>query len=182
MPQHDEPRTVDEAYSSAGNTSDMRVLAERRGDADILIAAGLSPSRFGLLLLRLHSEFDATSRLPAGAGAHEFALRLQRCKSLPAARAELQLQADRRAGGINAAAVLLWWLDRSCGACEGRRWQRVKDTPALSGKVCGACSGSGERTLPGGENGKKLAVYVEDCLAVARDSIRRRLRSDLPRG
>ena len=40
-----EARTVDEAYSSAGNTSDLTVKAERRSDADVLIACGMTPGK-----------------------------------------------------------------------------------------------------------------------------------------
>ena len=51
-----EARTVDEAYSSAGNTSDLTVKAERRSDADVLIASGWTPGLLGGVLMRLHSE------------------------------------------------------------------------------------------------------------------------------
>ena len=44
-----EARTIDEAYSSAGNTSDLSVKAEQRNDADVLISSGMTP---GLLAPR----------------------------------------------------------------------------------------------------------------------------------
>lgn len=62
MLMNDEVRTTEEAYASATTSSDLRVQAERRGDADILIAAGWSMSRVGSALLRLHSEYDSTAR------------------------------------------------------------------------------------------------------------------------
>ena len=55
-------RTVDEAYSSAGNTSDLTVKAERRSDADVLIACGMTPGLLGAALLRLHSEWDGAAK------------------------------------------------------------------------------------------------------------------------
>jgi hypothetical protein len=50
---------VSEQYSSAINASNLRVEAERRSQADILMAASWSQSRLGGALLRLHSEWDA---------------------------------------------------------------------------------------------------------------------------
>lgn len=58
----DERRGIEEAYTSAGNSSDLRVEADLRGDADLIIAAGWSPSRVGMALLRLHSEWDMAAK------------------------------------------------------------------------------------------------------------------------
>jgi hypothetical protein len=54
--------TIDEVYTSATHASNLRVVADRRGSADILIAAGWSPIRLGSALLRLHSEFDGAGK------------------------------------------------------------------------------------------------------------------------
>lgn len=59
---NDEKRGVEEAYTSAGNTSDLRVEADVRNDADLIIAAGWSDSRVGIALLRLHSEWDKAEK------------------------------------------------------------------------------------------------------------------------
>lgn len=53
---------VEERYTSAGNATDLTVDAERGGAADVIIAAGWSPSRLGAALLRLHSEWDASEK------------------------------------------------------------------------------------------------------------------------
>lgn len=53
---------VEEQYQTANNASDLRVEADRRGAADVLIAAGYSQSRLGMALLRLHSEWDTANR------------------------------------------------------------------------------------------------------------------------
>ena len=52
---------IEERYLVAGNTSDLSVCHERRGAADLLIAAGWSPSRLGAAALRLHSEWSAAA-------------------------------------------------------------------------------------------------------------------------
>ena len=57
-----EARTVDEAYSSACNTSNLSVKAEQRNDGDVLIACGMTPGLLGAALLRLHSEWDGTAK------------------------------------------------------------------------------------------------------------------------
>jgi hypothetical protein len=58
----DEKRGIEEAYQVAGNTSNMRVEGDTRGDADLIIAAGWSDSRVGMALLRLHSEWDKAEK------------------------------------------------------------------------------------------------------------------------
>lgn len=53
---------VQEQYETAGNASNLAVEAEKRTPADVLIAAGWSPSRLGLALLRLHSEWSSAAK------------------------------------------------------------------------------------------------------------------------
>ena len=59
-----EPRTVDEGYASACASSDLRVEAEKRGDADLIIAAGLgwNDNRIGGALMRLISEWHGVAK------------------------------------------------------------------------------------------------------------------------
>lgn len=52
-------RSIGERYTSAGNSADLTVDEDHRGDADMLIASGWSMSQLGGALLRLHSEWDA---------------------------------------------------------------------------------------------------------------------------
>lgn len=59
---NDEKRGIEEQYTSAMSTSDLRVEADRRGDADIIIASGWSQGRVGGALLRLHTEYDASEK------------------------------------------------------------------------------------------------------------------------
>jgi Zn finger protein HypA/HybF involved in hydrogenase expression len=115
---NDEKRGVEEAYTSASTSSNLRVEADRPGDADVIIAAGWNQSRIGAALLRLHTEFDASERLrlatadqflPAGKTSkeqrtaaatqafafnlHETGLLLGKLKSLPDVRAQAMIQA-----------------------------------------------------------------------------------------
>lgn len=61
MATTDAPNT-EERYSTATHSSNLRVQAERSSPADLIIAAGMSPSRLGAALLRLHSEFDSAEQ------------------------------------------------------------------------------------------------------------------------
>lgn len=62
---------VQEQYEVAGNTSNLRVEAEKRGAGDVMIAGGyaagvdahvMSPTRLGMALLRLHSEWSSAAK------------------------------------------------------------------------------------------------------------------------
>jgi hypothetical protein len=53
---------VEERYTSAINTSNLRVDADCGGAGDVLIAVGWSDSYMGAALMRLHSEWDAAAK------------------------------------------------------------------------------------------------------------------------
>jgi len=59
-----EHRTVEESYISASNTSDLRVEADKRNAADVLIAAGWTPGVLGNALMRLQGEWDGSAIPP----------------------------------------------------------------------------------------------------------------------
>lgn len=100
--------------------------------------------------------------------------------SLVGVREQLVVQALRR--GVEsperlAAAVLHHWLDPVCPACHGRKFASVKGTAALSARACPSCHGSGSTEPPGGQDGRWLLNFLDDCVFVARSSIRKRLRT-----
>lgn len=57
-----EAPTTQERYAAATQSSHLRIDARVVGDADYLIAAGLTKARFGAALMRLQSEWDASPR------------------------------------------------------------------------------------------------------------------------
>lgn len=59
MTSIEERPTIGERYSSATESSNLKVSSERRGDVDMMIAAGWVPDTLGALLYRLRVEFDA---------------------------------------------------------------------------------------------------------------------------
>ena len=153
--------TVEEKYTSAIHTSNLRVEADKGGSADVLIAVGWSPSRLGSALMRLHSEQDGAQSLRSFAGVHG------------------QLDAQSMRWGMPVAtttAILKYWLAPLCKVCQGRKFESVPGSPALSAKRCNCCRGEGVERIPHGEDGRRLLGYIEDCLSRARDSIKARLR------
>jgi hypothetical protein len=51
-----------ERYAAATQSSHLRLDSNVIGDADYLIAAGLSKAKFGVLLMRLQSDWDSSTR------------------------------------------------------------------------------------------------------------------------
>ena len=223
---NDEKRGVEEAYTAAGNSSDLRVEADVRTDADILIAAGWSPSRVGMALLRLHSEWDKAEKprkpttervallaatldrdvIPLVLNAPEVRRRFEACehkrliaarieaadwymremaklvnklKSLPAVRSQLILYVPKwgiAEAGVKVPAVIAYWLDQMCHQCHGLKFLQVQGAPTLSTKACKACSGTGVGPVPYGQEGRRVANYMDDCVSRAQQSLRNRLR------
>jgi len=92
--------TIDDRCASAINSSNLRVEADRTGDADTIIAMGMSSSRLGGALRRLHTEFDAVShpRRLTPAALHAFALTLDVLPGLTAQERSLaQITKARKA-------------------------------------------------------------------------------------
>lgn len=173
--------SIEETYSRAGNTSNLTVEADRRGDADVLIAAGMvgASKSLGMALLRLHSEYDGASRLREGASRLDVAMLAARLRGLPGVVGAVTERAavwGMEQPKDKALAVVLWWLDKQCRRCTGRMFEPIPGTPALSAIRCRACNGTGEAHLPHGGEGRKLANYIEASLYAGRVSLRERLR------
>lgn len=62
MTDQQEKPNVEERYTSAANTNNLVVVADKGGAGDVIIAAGWSRSRLGAALLRLHSEWDGAQK------------------------------------------------------------------------------------------------------------------------
>jgi hypothetical protein len=153
---------IAERYITASRSSNLK--CETREDAPlgaaaILIAAGWSASRIGTALMRLHTKADRNT--------------------LEQMHEQIALQAERwgieRPAAV-AAAVLSWWIAHVCGSCQGRRFELITGTPALSARPCRACHGTGEQPIPYGEAGKRLVAFLDDCRARGVQSIKYRLR------
>ena len=175
---NDTPRTTEEAYVSATQSSNLRCEPDKRTDLDVLIAAGCTPGILGSALMRLHSEFDSSSEKQART-ATDAILLMGKLKSLPRVLEALEEWALLRGldgPGKLAQAVTAYYLDSKCTACEGRGHERIAGTPSL-GRQCKACRGTGKRKEPMGEAGRLMLNVMDDAVMVARNSIKRRLRN-----
>lgn len=222
--------TVEERYTSATHTSNLRVVAERGGPADVLIAMGWSPSRLGAALMRLHSEWegsehpkrmpsemvrrladtyarnedglvaldgelltplDAAKRQARDWHMHELKLLFGKLKTMPEVRQQLIFWARKQLinhADQRVAEILAWWLDHTCPACDGRKKERIANTPSLSHRDCKVCRGTGETRIPhrpGSEwyvaESKKLLGHINVCVKTAQTSVRQRLQSYRPK-
>ncbi len=197
---------VEELYTAAQNTTNLTVDPDERGAADFLIAAAWSPSRLGSAMLRLHSEWDAAAKpvKPTAASidaiastmgknargeAYAIAMRwyegglinlLGKLQTLPHVRDQVAHKAEEWGyadAQTKASVIVKYWLDQTCHPCAGLKWRAVPNAPALSNRLCPSCGGTGLSMVPYGSEGKRLANYMDDCVQVARTSIKKRLHS-----
>lgn len=177
---NDTPRTMDECYTSATQSQNLKCDTREdapRSDTDVLIAAGLSPGILGAALMRLSSEYDGTAK-PAVLTETDARLLICKLKSLPRVLQALEDWAVLRAIDTPkrlAKAVVAYWLDAKCQPCHGRGHEQIAGTPSL-GRTCKACKGTGKRKEPMGEAGRQALNLMDDCVNVARDGMRKRLR------
>lgn len=158
-----EPTTIAERYTSAINTTDLRMAEEREGSAELLAAFGLSAS-LGALLLRLQGEYDQVAQDVAKVAEDDKTaaiLIFMHMKSLGEAKealAQHALQmATRRKHMLTDKEVLVLtghtlvaWLDVRCRSCHG-----AKILGQYQGKrpmLCRACGGTGMSAMTLGHN------------------------------
>jgi hypothetical protein len=167
--------TTEERYTSATHASNLRCESDKPGQIDPIIAAGMSPSRLGAALLRLHSEYDGASKPPGQAAQTDVTMMMVSLKSLPGVCEQLAMAAYRMGIDVKVSGtVLLWWLDHKCPACGGTALELVKG--GKTGRACKKCRGTGQSKIPHGDAGRRLASYIDDAVNSARASIKRRLR------
>lgn len=110
---------------------------------------------------------------------HEQKILMGQLKSLPEVRAALVETVARR-GYENAEdlamGTLMWWLDPTCRVCHGRKFEAVKDTGRLSGRLCPACRGSGLRLRDLGIESAVIVGLLDDFVYRARQSMSKKLR------
>lgn len=161
-----------ERYVSGANSSDLSVRSDGRADdVEAIVAVAWNRSRIGAALLRLSSEWDGAARRGL-----KLEQAFRQLRSLGDVRTAMLAWAhqDRRAQPEDlVAAVLAWWLDKTCKACSGTKWITRENKPK---QPCGTCHGSGEARIPHGDDGRAQLAYMESCLYRARASIRGRVR------
>jgi hypothetical protein len=144
-------------YSRAISSSNLKVEARIRGDADYLIASGWAGggSSLASLLHRARSEFDRHSgnvMTPARDALLSFTERQAALLGI-----ELEPAALRKLSG----AILDVLLRPACPSCLGRGDGIIKQTTHLSDAACPVCLGSGKRQVHVESSGEsELAAEV----------------------
>lgn len=164
---HDMPPCIEEQYISATTSSNLRVQAEKRSDADILIASGISGGSLGGALMRLHSEYSRGGVPMRSATQTDHILLMAQLKTLGVVLEAITAQAMHwriERPEQTALAIVAHFLDDTCRKCDGRGNEQIKDTPALSNKPCKHCHGTGKTALPYGGDGRRLELYMKDCV------------------
>ncbi|MBT2326105.1 hypothetical protein J7E62_27630 [Variovorax paradoxus] len=159
---NDEKRGIEEAYTSAMTSSNLRVEADRPSDADVIIAAGWNQSRIGGALLRLHTEWDASEKprmasfehflpsLKTGTpkerkvrahamahqhNLHEMGILLGKLKALPDVRREATMQAMK--WGMGQSMDPITRSERSeVRAHDAQMLKRLREAVANAGPEC----------------------------------------------
>lgn len=194
----DERPTIAERYSSAIETSNLKVDPDSKRDVDFIIAAGWAGDGIGGLLLRLRTEFDTVKTEVRGSGDSDLTDRMlimMRLKTLtPAVRAlgelgtkqaeVMSLARPNREIEILIGQVLDIWLDPGCSPCEGRGYNgggRHEHTgPQI---ICRPCGGTGNRKNRLGKDDEqrqfcqRILSLMEDAASRAEQKMRRVLRT-----
>jgi len=191
--------TTGERYANATESSNLRVIADRRGDADVLIAAGWCSDTLGASLARLKTEFDtvrAEIRSTTNATVTERALVLMQLKTLRGTREVLGALArgratrtgfDRPVDEINklAGRVLDVFLDPLCGKCDGRGFNGAGRHEQSGPQIkCGTCKATGRRKSRLGADEAETAFAhalladIEEKASRFDQQLAKRLRSD----
>lgn len=162
---------VADRYARAITSGNLRVQARTPGDADVLIAAGLSLARkrprgrpassLASMLYHVRVEYDKVDKRSlarSNVNITHVLLALTHVRSLfpvrEALRAFTRGQAWREEMELEEATVhrvadgvLEYFLDPICGTCNGTKFKSVLGTGRLSGEACPNCQGSGRRRL-----------------------------------
>ena len=153
--------STEERYLIATNSTNLRVESEKHGDGDVMIASGWAPNRIGSALMRLHTKPTRDNLY------------------------NVHMQVTIKAESMNierpdsvASAVIAWWLSRTCPVCFGRKYEVISSTPSLSAIECPRCHGSGEKKLPHGDVGRRLASWMDECKHFHVGMIKSRLRNN----
>jgi hypothetical protein len=148
----DERPSVMERLTEAMVSKNLMLTPDRRRDLDYLIALGAVMQRrpAGLTgLLRLALGDEAALR-----GALAFAMGITRKLAL-----KRGWKAKQHDLVFIARKAVEFQCSPACPTCRGVKFKVIKNTPALSGKTCDRCHGTGRRPYPI-RQGREIAEVV----------------------
>lgn len=161
---------IEEHYIRARHASSLKQGANTRmGAVDVLAAAGCAAQDNGTALLLWSVLFQGRAK-----SKHALVDAL-------AHRLGFEMRAKRWRGDARLIAMecVAWHLHGVCQPCGGRGYERVSGSPALSGRVCRHCGGSGKVSLPRGDAHTWLVDYMAKLTHMAGGQVMRKLASDM---
>jgi hypothetical protein len=105
-------------------------------------------------------------------------------KALPAVHTQITIKFKHWSAedaARKAAALIRWWLNQVCPVCSGTKLQVVEGTHRHGNKVCKECSGTGLREVPHGQEGRRMANYLDSCVEDWTGSVSRNLSNMRPK-
>ena len=125
-----------ERLTTAMSTSDLTVDPARRLDADYIIGAAIAQTRSGAVTGLLVNSRSSLRR--ALDSVHALVTKLN-------ARRGWFLTDDE--ARVVTKQALMHHVAPACPACKGRGYEVAEGAPALSGRICRPCRGSGKRPV-----------------------------------
>lgn len=164
--------SVHERLLSAFEASDLSIDADRRTDADYLLALGWAQQRAGRVsgaVLRLQVSTNQSDYRRAREMVVELAVRMNSQRNW-----RLSALNCRKVGEL----AMAHHVFPVCPACEGRGREKVEGAPYLGGNICRPCHGTGKRPIQRKFNDEIRAVLsvLEQFEQEAAAAVRRALR------
>ena len=161
---------VQERYATARNATNLKMnTGTNFAPVDILTAVGMAShaSREAIMLWEVTFQGKTSAKLA--------------CVEMLAKKLAAQMIKNRWKGNPTriAAEVFAWHMHGTCQPCGGRGYQLILGTPALSGKLCTHCNGSGKVHLPREDAHSWLRDYMEKLIAQAGGKVMQKLSLDM---
>lgn len=158
---------IEERYYHAISSTDLKMEAHRVKDIDLVLAHGLSGSRLGLSMMRLRSQWDASTLRFKHIRFTDAMIYLP---ELPRVYAGLlHVVGKRNWDEALVPQAIEFFLDQHCRKCKGVGALSVGGMM----KTCPRCGGSSQRAIPPVLD--DLMHHINESCASARGTARKRL-------
>ena len=159
-----------DAYAKAVNAKTLKLETHKTGDADTLIAAGLSRSVLGFAIMRLQTEWDCVRRAYIEGKATKLETgslnAYRRVEALVYGYAEVKSMKNPRKVVDMA---LSHYLDRLCHDCNG--------VGKVDKHVCRTCGGTGKRPESKHADVCELLIFMDASVSAARTQAKRMIEN-----
>ena len=158
-----------ERLTTAMSTSDLTMEHHRRRDVDYILASGMAQARTQSATGGLHMISTRRGLRRAFDSVLALVVRLNVKRSWRLTEDELKVVTKQ---------AVMHHVAPACLSCQGRGWEVAEGAPALSGRICKPCRGSGKRPVQRKMHDEITQVIgvLESIDQVTEDAIVRLLR------